>query len=839
MDPSRRQAAQKDVTEQLLDTFISGLIVYIGLQKVVHELPRWNVGTPPSATLQQDSAASADLKVDWVAPFTKNLNAFRQRIFDALSDLARIVPTVREHVRVKVDQASLRGHLQTLRSMFRTLRSSSVSSSRGSSTEKVKLEKQLRLLRQIPFEGLKLERQDFWVELKGKLQSLLESLTRSKNLDEVDEQGMESAVEEGVQILDASLEETPLAKSGAASRVREIKSIADYLEWHEYLQNRQDSDLAVSQPTASTLRQLLNVPLLMFTKISREDEELPRPYPQLEELLNIFRDVMKEKAAKDPIFRTAFPATGVDQWQPLSKEIMTFVEDVRRNDLAPGATAKDQPEKYVARLKKIEQKALKLQERYMDFLESTGRKSKRRAKEGNGYDVDRMLSDARLWNGSFPAFRDVADPGVPPAASGRPPSSDAPAMLYRKMKPHVVLRFTSQLDRFLRLLLSADAQTSRERMLEMAGESARARVEMMVLSQAEQGVADAHQRIAALEAEMEGLKMVDTENKEKMDRLEYEKSKVIEGKVDVLRAIPDTFNKTLETYLAIHTNFARAQHKDGLRYMLYWRGVHNLPPENEQLVRGYFDRLVLIKEVAHRTLMEMHGSLVLHVARGGRTLTDVPAGGAPADSFDNLHRWADYLDEDAAQSLIEGIGAANSNTFKASERISAMYNGEGESLAEILMSGALLLAYGLKAVRVLFLYMALSFAENVFQMDYARKVYGENRDPPHPVRLVWMALGIELAISLVMLALLYLFRLLFGTTARGRSLDNRFFLRYTADYVITTVVLLIVTSIVGGVIRQKKYFRYRYEGERGVRALSEITFWSAVVVLAIPFFQLF
>ena len=48
MDPSRRQAAQKDVTEQLLDTFISGLIVYIGLQKVVHELPRWNVGTPPA-----------------------------------------------------------------------------------------------------------------------------------------------------------------------------------------------------------------------------------------------------------------------------------------------------------------------------------------------------------------------------------------------------------------------------------------------------------------------------------------------------------------------------------------------------------------------------------------------------------------------------------------------------------------------------------------------------------------------------------------------------------------------------------------------------------------------
>jgi hypothetical protein len=42
--------------------------------------------------------------------------------------------------------------------------------------------------------------------------------------------------------------------------------------------------------------------------------------------------------------------------------------------------------------------------------------------------------------------------------------------------------------------------------------------------------------------------------------------------------------------------------------------------------------------------------------------------------------------------------------------------------------------------------------------------------------------------------------------------------------------------IVCDIIRKKKYFRYKLEGPRAIRAATEVMFGISGVVLAIPFF---
>jgi quinol-cytochrome oxidoreductase complex cytochrome b subunit len=58
------------------------------------------------------------------------------------------------------------------------------------------------------------------------------------------------------------------------------------------------------------------------------------------------------------------------------------------------------------------------------------------------------------------------------------------------------------------------------------------------------------------------------------------------------------------------------------------------------------------------------------------------------------------------------------------------------------------------------------------------------------------------------------------------------------DYCVSNVVMSILAVSIGLVVKDKRFFRYRYDPLIGIRAMKDILFNTFIVVLSIPFFRL-
>jgi len=139
---------------------------------------------------------------------------------------------------------------------------------------------------------------------------------------------------------------------------------------------------------------------------------------------------------------------------------------------------------------------------------------------------------------------------------------------------------------------------------------------------------------------------------------------------------------------------------------------------------------------------------------------------------------------------------------------------------------------------VLFAWAALHFSEHLFQLWYAQAVYGRNSDPPDPLVMIGLFLGIDMAMNVALMATLFLLRSLFATEGGNFPVDDTFLKAYVVDYLCVTLAVFVIAAVLAQVIKTKKYFRYRYEGDRGIRALQTMTFYVVIIMLLLPFFRL-
>jgi len=72
--------------------------------------------------------------------------------------------------------------------------------------------------------------------------------------------------------------------------------------------------------------------------------------------------------------------------------------------------------------------------------------------------------------------------------------------------------------------------------------------------------------------------------------------------------------------------------------------------------------------------------------------------------------------------------------------------------------------------------------------------------------------------------------------------DNNFIVNgytiktYLADYAACFSYLAVLSVIIIGIMQQKKYFRYRTEGLRAIRGVSEIITYMSIIIFFTPFF---
>jgi hypothetical protein len=146
--------------------------------------------------------------------------------------------------------------------------------------------------------------------------------------------------------------------------------------------------------------------------------------------------------------------------------------------------------------------------------------------------------------------------------------------------------------------------------------------------------------------------------------------------------------------------------------------------------------------------------------------------------------------------------------------------------------------YIIKLVRIMSYQFSMNMATNVFIQKYENVVYDKKVNPPSLVSFMFIFLGFDLFFNVFILILLGLCGFLFKTENNTFPIDSYLYTKFIFDYVVSTIVIMIIGILIGSVIKQKKYFRYKTEGERGIRAFEEIMKMSATVITLVPLFMI-
>jgi len=137
---------------------------------------------------------------------------------------------------------------------------------------------------------------------------------------------------------------------------------------------------------------------------------------------------------------------------------------------------------------------------------------------------------------------------------------------------------------------------------------------------------------------------------------------------------------------------------------------------------------------------------------------------------------------------------------------------------------------GFKAIRIALTYLSLTITTNFATQIYMEKVLVNNESPPPLINFVWLFLFVDVIINIV----LVLVMVLMGKLGALGPLQN-IYSEYLVDYGICMVFTLIFGMITAQVMYNKKYFLYKDDGLRAVRALSEMIFYMSIVINVIPF----
>lgn len=301
-------------------------------------------------------------------------------------------------------------------------------------------------------------------------------------------------------------------------------------------------------------------------------------------------------------------------------------------------------------------------------------------------------------------------------------------------------------------------------------------------------------------------------------RLARKKQAVIEN---YLREV----KRLVARYMQIHTDFAIKANRQGMRYMTYWAAIDVASEEVQAAIKEY------------------------EALFAGEQQTIVSLGTDTVNEFRN-ECLVTFFSGELAKEVLQDMDMEQVNRINekfngldswcvenALQKIQTIHAGP-PTIFDVITDGQIIMLYALKLVRFGFVVLALSLARRSFQTSYNERVYNRNSAPPHPAMMIAIFMALELSFAVLMLVVLYFLKYLFYHGPGTFFIDKYVLSRWLLDYVASTLVISIMAFIASDVIRKRKYFRYRYEGERGIRSLETIVRWTSLVVLMLPFYRM-
>ena len=308
------------------------------------------------------------------------------------------------------------------------------------------------------------------------------------------------------------------------------------------------------------------------------------------------------------------------------------------------------------------------------------------------------------------------------------------------------------------------------------------------------------------------------------------------AKVAAIKSFVRGIRGSAQTHASLHMRFVAERHGEGLRYMRYWEdilkdggggdaaAIKDAFGVDDDTSRAITEHNKVVKKLAVDAVAMFVDTVraeVIKAQRGALTSSDEPRleDAQLADANASMNRLAEWLVERA-------------------ENVEETYLSGTPSLTESLTESRTLMLYGLKALRLAIASASLGVAAGTFQGMYERNVYTLDGPPPSPAILVAMALGLDAALHVIVLLVLYTAMRVFKAPDNDFPIDAALLWTWSHDYVAVTVAVGVLSLIVGEVVRSKKYFRFKYEGERGIRAMRELMWYVYCVMLPIPFYRL-
>lgn len=140
---------------------------------------------------------------------------------------------------------------------------------------------------------------------------------------------------------------------------------------------------------------------------------------------------------------------------------------------------------------------------------------------------------------------------------------------------------------------------------------------------------------------------------------------------------------------------------------------------------------------------------------------------------------------------------------------------------------------GFKLLRIAFSYASLMIAKNFTAQIYMEKVLVNGENPPQLSNLLFLSIVFEFLMVVIFLALLYAVDSQFELNLSNEH-SNMFTEYILPDYIISTIMTFAYGSVVANKMYQKKYFLYKDDGLRAIRALSEIMFTTSLINTMVP-----
>ena len=144
------------------------------------------------------------------------------------------------------------------------------------------------------------------------------------------------------------------------------------------------------------------------------------------------------------------------------------------------------------------------------------------------------------------------------------------------------------------------------------------------------------------------------------------------------------------------------------------------------------------------------------------------------------------------------------------------------------------LLFILKIVKVSLSYAALLIAKNMHSQIYAEKVYVKQESPPKLINMLFVFIGIEVVFTVVTISLIG--ALMANVPGFKLSIDIWEIVNaFAQDYVIYLISILTHGAILASAMYSKKYFLYKDDGLRAIRAYSDILLQFSIVNGLLPF----